>query len=425
MRILFLHNNFPAQFGFFGQYLMAQGWDVLFGTQRQGVSLPGVRVFNYKPHRTVTETIHPYAASYESAVLTGQAVARQCIKLRDQGLSPDIVVGHSGWGPGMFVRDVWPETKYIGYFEWYYRIDAPDISFLGGEPQDLDAQLRSRARNTPILVDLAACDAGICPTHFQRAQFPKDAQEKLTVLHDGVDTKYYAPASDPHGGTLTKIAPDAEEIITYVARGLEPYRGFPEFMKAMEIVLARRPAAHVVVVGEDRVVYGKKLPDGKSYKKRAQEECNLDWGRVHFSGLLPRDQYRAVLQASTVHAYLTIPFVLSWSMLEAMSTGCCIVASDVSPVREISSRATDALTLTKLAPVEIADTINSLLDAPEKRAQISANARALIQREYAAEKLYPVKEAFLKSCFDNAQSAHGNTDTFQFSNADIRDKFVL
>ncbi len=400
MRILFLHDNFPAQFGAFGQHLAKSGWDVLFGTQRKGAKLPGVNTFTYEPHRAVTEKIHPYAAGYERAVLTGQAVARACLSLKKNGYAPDIIMAHSGWGPGMFVKDIWPDAKYVGYFEWFYRGDAPDVAFLEGEPMEINAQLRARARNAALLADLAACDAGICPTGFQKAQFPACFHDKLTVRHDGIDTDYYAPAP---GAQLELPGVDlsgAKELVTYVARGMEPYRGFPEFMKALEPILKDRPSAHAVIVGEDRVAYGRKLPEGDSYKKRTLRECDLDWGRVHFTGLLPRNQYRAVLQASTVHSYLTIPFVLSWSMMEAMSAGCAIVASDVAPVRELSDQATGALRLTPLKADEIARSIVDLLRSPETRRRQGQVARAVIENHYAAKALYEEKIAFLTSLLD-------------------------
>ena len=397
MRILFLHDNFPAQFGAFGVYLAQNGWEAWFGTQREGAALPGVRAFNYKPHRKVTEDIHPYAASFERAVLNGQAVARAGLELKRKGFSPDIVMAHSGWGPGLFVKDVWPDAKYVGYFEWYYRSDAPDIAYFSSSSQEVtDSQLRARARNGAILMDLAACDAALCPTAFQKEQFPACFEDKLTVMHDGVDTDYYAPDAHVRAALPDIGAGYGDEVITYVARGMEPYRGFPGFMKALEITLRERPEARAVIVGEDRVAYGSQLEKGDSYKKRALESCNMDWARVHFTGLLPRAQYRQVLLASSVHVYLTVPFVLSWSMLEAMSAGCAVVASDVAPVREIAEKDPHALRLTGLEPERIAKTIISLLESEERRRRHGAAARALIRRDYGAQAIYAEKQRFLE-----------------------------
>lgn len=396
MRILFLHDNFPAQFGVFGQYLSSQGWDVVFGTQRKGSALKGLSVFNYAPHRQVTEKIHPYAGGFEKSVLNGQGLARTALKLKEKGYKPDIVMAHSGWGPGLFVKDVWPEAKYVGYFEWYYNRDAPDIEFLGRDDRVVDDDLRSRTRNASILVDLVSCDAALCPTQFQKSQFPSCFDSLITVMHDGIDTDTYQPVT---GAKLQLPGLDlggAQEIVTYVARGMEPYRGFPEFMSALEIVLAERPKTHVVIVGEDRVAYGKQLPKDESYKKRAMAGNRLDWSRVHFTGLLPRNQYLQVLQASSVHAYLTIPFVLSWSMMEAMSAGCAIVSSDVAPVRELYDQAPGALRLVDMQDREAtARGIIKTLEDRDGAKAMGAAARALIVEKYAAADIFKRKAEWL------------------------------
>jgi len=396
MRILFLHDNFPAQFGFFGQYLASRGWDVTFGTQRQGSRLEGLKVFNYKPHRSVTEQVHPYAANFEKAVLTGQAVARAAVELKKRDYKPEIVMAHSGWGSGMFVKELWPEAKFVGYFEWYYRVDAPDISYMSDEPRDLDAVLRGRSRNAALLTDLAHCDAGLCPTGFQKDQFPACFHDKLKVMHDGVDTDYYAPAEGARLRLPDLDLSHVDEIITYVARGMEPYRGFPEFMAALDLVLKERPEAHAVIVGQDRVAYGKKLPEGDSYKKRALETLDLDLERVHFTGLLSRPRYRSVLQASSVHTYLTVPFVLSWSMLEAMSAGCAIVGSDVAPMREIADKAPSCMRLVDMRDRRaLADAIIETLANRNAAAAMRQAARELMATSYAARDLYAAKAEWL------------------------------
>lgn len=397
MRILFLHDNFPAQFGVWGQYLAEKGWDIWYGTQRKGVKVAGLSVFNYELHRSLTKNIHPYAASYERAILTGQGFARTGIKLKEDGFKPDIVVAHSGWGPGMFVKDIWPEAKYVGYFEWYYNSTAPDTEFLEPNNRPLDEILRARARNASITTDLVSCDAGICPTQFQKNQFPKLFDDKIAVLHDGIDTEMYQPLP----GARLKL-PDldlthVDELVTYVARGMEPYRGFPEFMSALEILLNKRPNAHAVIVGEDRVAYGKKLPGNDSYKKRMRETLELDWDRVHFTGLLPRPQYLEVLQASSVHTYLTIPFVLSWSMMESMSAGCSIVASDVDPVREIGDQGTDVLSLVDMKDATaVANAIINLLEDQDRAKAMGQAARNVITSNYAARDLFKRKAQWLE-----------------------------
>ena len=401
MQILFLHNNFPAQFGTLGQYLARKGWDVWFGTQRKNSQLPGISVFNYEPHRKVTEKIHPYAANFENAVLNAQAVARSAIKLKDaKKLNPDVIVAHSGWGPGLFAKDVWPESKYVGYFEWYYSANAPDVEFLSDDKRELDDQLRGHMRNAAILLDLEQSEFGLCPTEFQASQFSDESRKKLKVLHDGIDIQTYVKGDSQTYDIGGKTYAKNDEIITYVARGMEPYRGFPEFMRAIDIVLRERKECKVIVVGEDRVAYGKKLAKGDSYKKRALEELSLDLDRVHFTGLIPRNEYLKVLQVSTVHTYLTIPFVLSWSLMESMSAQCTIVASDTAPVREVINDDVEGVLTDSRNPRAIAEKIIEILSDPERRTRLGVAARKRIVEKYAADEIMAEKDRLFRSLID-------------------------
>lgn len=397
MRILFLHDNFPAQFGPIGNYLAGKGWEVAFGTRRAGSASPHFKVFNYKPHREITKGVHPYAATFEKAAITGQAAARACLALKASGFTPDVMMAHSGWGPGMYLKDVFPDARYIGYFEWYYQPVGPDVAFMKGEEkQSEDQLLRTRGRNAPILVDLAACDFGLVPTEYQKSQFPAGIADRLKVLHDGVDTETYAPKA---GARLVLPGLDlshADEIVTYVARGMEPYRGFPEFMAAAAEVMRRRPNAHVVVVGEDRVAYGRKLAEGDSWKKRMLAQHSFDEARLHFTGLIPRDQYLNVLQASSVHVYLTVPFVLSWSMMEAMSAGCLVLGSDTDPVKELIEDGRNGLLVDFYNVQQIARAIVRALETPERFAALRAAARETIVQRYSAEEIYARKERMFR-----------------------------
>lgn len=393
MRILFVHDNFPAQFGPIGEYLAKKGWEVAFGTQRAGATSPHLKTFNYKPHREITKGVHPYAASFEKAAINGQATARACLALKAKGFTPDVMMAHSGWGPGMYLKDVWPDARYLGYFEWYYQPVGPDVAFMKGEEkQSEDQLLRTRGRNATILTDLAACEFGLIPTEYQKSQFPLTTADKLKVLHDGVDVETYAPSP---GAKLVLPGLDlshASEIVTYVARGMEPYRGFPEFMAAAAEVQRRRPQAHIVVVGEDRVAYGRKLPEGESWKKRMLAQHRFDESRLHFTGLIPRDRYLKVLQTSSVHVYLTVPFVLSWSMMEAMSAGCLVLGSDTEPVRELIEDGENGLLADFYNVQQIARAIVRVLEDPAKYAPLRAAARRTIVEKYSAEDIYAQKE---------------------------------
>lgn len=392
MRILFLHPNFPAQFR---HLAVALGKDsnnqVIFGTARKEGSLPGVYKAVYAASREAHPQTHHYIRPLESAVLQGQAIYRLGNQLKAQGFIPDVVYGHSGWGPTLFIKDIFPNAKLLCYFEWFYHAHGSDADFDPADPLDADAEARIRIKNAPILIDLYSCDRGLSPTYWQRQQFPPEFQNKIKVHHDGVDTQFFQP--QPGAKLfLPRINLDLREvpeIITYVARGMEPYRGFPQLIETVALLQKKRPQCHVVIVGENRVAYGKSLPDGKTYKDLMLEKVPLDLNRVHFTGLLPYPEYLQVLQASSVHLYLTRPFVLSWSMLEALSTGCLVVASNTAPVTEMIQDGVNGLLVDFFSPLEICDRIEEALENPAKMAQIRTQARETILERYDLAQLLP------------------------------------
>ena len=395
MRVLFLHNNFPAQFGILAHYMRGQGHDVTYGTSWEGTPPDWLRMVRYRPHREIGKTQHHYLAFVERAVLNGQALARVGLKMKAGGYSPDLVVAHSGWGPGLYVRDVWPEASYVGYFEWYYRSKGADAGFLDKVAED--DELRIRTRNAAILLELAACHWGIVPTEFQAAQFPQVLRRKLTVQHDGVDTDYFTPRPRRRLKLPNLDLSHVDELVTYVARGMEPYRGFPQAMAAFAEVQRRRPRAHIVVVGEDRVAYGRALPDGDTFQKKAMRELDIVPDRIHFTGRLPRILYREVLRASSAHVYLTVPFVLSWSMIEAMSAGCVVVASDTDPVREVVRDSENGLLFDFFDTGALAGRICDVLAGPDDFAGVREDARRTAVERYAASKLVPLRARLLEA----------------------------
>ncbi len=392
MKILFLHSNFPAQFRHLAVALAHDpAHQVVFGTARHEGQIPGVQKVIYTQLRKPHKETHHYLKPFENAVLQGQAVYRLLDKLKADGFVPDIVYGHSGWGPTLFIKDIFPQAKLLCYFEWYYNADGADVGFDPGEPVTPDDKLRIRVKNAPILTDLCSCDAGLCPTNWQAQQFPKEFMGKINILHDGIDTNYFCPRQGEklflHAVGLDLSG--AKEIVTYVSRGLEPYRGFPQFMEAVSLLQKKRKACHVVVVGEDRVAYGRRLPDGKTFQQLMMETLDLDLSRVHFTGRLPYSQYLQVLRASSVHIYLTRPFVLSWSMLEAMSTGCVIVASNTPPVTEVIQDRVNGILVDFFSPEEIAGRVADALDNPDQMLTLRTSARKTILEKYDLATLLP------------------------------------
>ena len=392
MNILFLHPNFPAQFRHLASAL---GKDprhtVVFGTTRQEGQIPGVHKVLYTPTRTAGAETHPYVRPLENAALVGQASYRMADQLKAQGFYPDVILGHSGWGPTLFMKDLFPKAQLNCYFEWFYHAHGSDADFDPADPLTLDGALSIRLKNAPILTDLYSCDRGLSPTHFQKQQFPTEFQPKIDVLHDGIDTEFFKP--NPGAKlVLPRIGldlSDVPEIITYVARGMEPYRGFPQFMEAAALLQAKRPSCHIVVVGEDQVAYGRRRHDGKTYKEWMLETTPLDLSRIHFTGGLPYAEYLQVLQASSVHVYLTRPFVLSWSLMEALSVGCAVVGSNTASVQEVIQDGINGLLTDFFSPHDIAEQVEAVLNSPQFGQILRSNARKTILKHYDLAQLLP------------------------------------
>lgn len=398
MKFLFSHRSFPAQF----KHIIAElaknpDNEIVFLTSvDNSVEISGVKKIVYKLKRKVPKNCHRYLRLYEEAIIHGQAAAEAAIKLKLMGFTPDVIYSHS-WGNSLFLKDVFQKTPQVCYCEWYYNAEGADIDFDGKKINE-DMKALTRAKNAPLLIDLVNCDLGICPTNWQKAQFPKEFQDKLRVLHDGIDTNYFVPDSS----VVFKI-PNSEielsakdEVLTYATRGMEPYRGFPQFMEAVETLLQERPNLHVVIAGEDRVCYGAKLLKG-SYKELMLNKLNLDMTRVHFTGHLPYEEYRKLLQISSVHAYFTYPFVLSWSLLEAMSCGCCVVASDTMPVKEMIKNNENGLLFDFYSKADFVKKVIFALNEKNKTTVIRQNARTFILDNYNLESILVKQIGLLKS----------------------------
>jgi len=339
LKVLIVHQNCPGQFKHLAPALALRGDEVVFVTQKGKPSLPGVKKIEYAPHRQVTPKIHPYLAGSEAAVLNGQAVARIGFQLRDKGFRPDVMIGNPGWGETLFLKDVWPDVPLISLSEFYYNGRGADVGFDPEFDGGVDAPLRARTRAGVHLLAIEAADFAYAPTRWQRDQFPEVYRSKMRIIHDGIDCEALKPDPEarftlPSGQTLGR----ADEVLTYVARNLEPYRGFHKFMRALPQVLNARAEARVVIVGGDDVSYGSPAPDGQSWRTHLLKEVGPLSDRVHFLDRLPYDAYTKLIQVSSVHAYLTYPFVLSWSMLEVMAVGGFVVGSSTPPVEEVIGR---------------------------------------------------------------------------------------
>lgn len=389
MRILFVHNNFPGQYARIVRHLKGRrDIDMLAGSLASNKQPALIKGIGYTPHREARKDIHPALRYTETSVIRGQAAYTAFMPIKAKGWNPDIILAHSGFGDGIFLRDLWPQAKYMPYFEWYYHTYGSDSSFLDSEaPKNPDVELKIRMKNTAILHDLAAMDWGQCPTGFQKSQFPSQFQDRISVLHDGVDTDYFSPDAEATFSVGDLVFRKGDPVITYIARGMEPYRGFPQFMEAVAILQKSRPEAHIVIIGEDRVAYGAKRPDGKTYKEWALENLSLDESRLHFLGRQPLRTLRDVLRVSAAHVYLTVPFVLSWSMMEAMSAGALIVGSDTDPVREIITDGENGLLVPFFEPEALAGRLADVLTDQARYAPLRERARALMLERYDMKNL--------------------------------------
>jgi glycosyltransferase involved in cell wall biosynthesis len=340
VKVLFIHQNFPGQFLHLAPELARRGHDCLALTDLKNTRASAIPVLRYKHEpASVDPAATRLGRNYTVMSDRGVSVARAARQLRDErGYTPDVIFGHSGWGETLFLKEIWPSAKLIVYAEFYYKGTGADVGFDPEfSPPSFDQVLIAQGRTTHLGQAMLHADAGVSPTEWQASTYPAPLRRMLSVIHDGVDTVALAP--DP---AARFALPDGrrlavgDEVLTFVNRNLEPYRGYHIFMRALPKVLRARPQAQVVIVGGDEVSYGAAPKGEKGWKERILSEVRdqLDLSRVHFMGKVPYADFRALLHVSRVHAYLTYPFVLSWSMIEAMAAGCHIVASDTAPVAE-------------------------------------------------------------------------------------------
>lgn len=391
MRYLFIHQNFPGQFRHVAKALADDPAHEVIGIgearniKGRPVLHPRIRVLGYQPHGHSHKETHHYLREYEGHIRRGQTIVRLLLKLhKEEGFQPDVVVAHSGWGEGLFLKDVFPRAKHIQYFEYYYQSVGGDIGFDPEFPSALDDRLRVRIKNSTQMQSLVACDLGLSPTQWQKSLYPIELQSKIEVIHDGIDTEVVKPDSGAWVEINGQRFKAGDEIVTYVARNLEPYRGFHTFIRSLPELQALRPNAKIIIVGGNDVSYGKRLPEKQTYRKRycAEVQGQVDWSKVFFVGKLSYPNYLKVLQVSAVHVYLTYPFVLSWSMLEAMAAGCLLVASDTTPVREVIEDGKNGLLVNFFDHKQLAVKIAEILVDLNKLMHLRANARKTIVEQY-------------------------------------------
>ncbi len=377
--ILLIHQNFPGQFKHLYPEL-AKRHTVIGLTINPYKPTAPIQLVRYKPQRGTTQGVHPWVADLETKVIRGEAAWKVMQKLKDAGINPDLVLAHPGWGESLFVKEVWPQTKLAIYCEFYYHLHGADVNFDPEFSTDDPGQgPRMRMKNVNMRLNMDIADAALAPTQWQASVYPADFRQRITVIHDGVDTTDIQPKTDVSLtlGRAGRITRD-DEIITFVNRNIEPMRGCHIFIRSLPTLMKLRPRARILIIGGDDVSYGAKPPDGKTWKQIFLDEVRdqIDMDRIHFVGSVPRDVFTQVLQVSTVHVYLTYPFVLSWSLIEAMSAGCAIVASDTAPLREAIRHNHNGVLTDFFNPQALAQAVSDLAADPQRRAQLGAAARA-------------------------------------------------
>ena len=338
MKTLFVHQNFPGQFKHLAPALARSGHDVRALAAPKARGLSGVEMHTAFPRCTTGQDGHPWSRDFDTKIIRGEAAYRAALAMRESGFSPDVIVAHPGWGESLFLKQVWPHARLGIYCEWHY--NPAQLTFDPEFPvqESEDAACRMMSRNVSNYIHFRFADAGISPTQWQASTFPSDIRQRIEVIHDGVDTDIVRPA----GRVRLRIGKDLEvatgdEIVTFINRNLEPSRGYHVFMRSLPELLRRRPKARVLIIGGNDVSYGAKPEAGTSWRTTFYNEVRseIDTSRVHFFGRIPYKSFVALMQITRVHVYLTYPFVLSWSLLEAMSAGAAVVASDTPPLREV------------------------------------------------------------------------------------------
>ncbi len=388
MNILFIHRNFPGQFRHLVSHFASSAdntvvsicqsrapgiWDQQFATVYKSV---------YEPHSKTIKNCHSCLTRVENNVSNGQGVARCLFDLGNKGFKPDLVFAHIGWGEALYFKDVFPDVPLIGHCGSCYHGDEADVGFDPESSTTVDERMRIRTWNMAQLVSLAAIDAGVSPTRWQRDLYPPEFQQKIRVIHEGINTETVKPNKDQrltllNGTTLTKDM----EVVTYAAQGLGPHRGFHVFVKAAEELCRRRPRCHIVITSGEKTRYNKEL-NGPSYCEKLLKEAAIDHDRVHFMGIVPYEIHLRILRVSSAHIYLTSPFVLSRSMMEAMAVQCVIIGSATPPVEEVIEDGRNGLLCNFFSSQQIADRVDQVLDHPLRMRHLGEEARRNIIEHY-------------------------------------------
>jgi glycosyltransferase involved in cell wall biosynthesis len=387
MRLLFVHQNFPGQYRHLAAHFARkrEHFVVAIGEAPGPTAgeIGAIRCLRYPAPKLPPAAVHPYVRGTEIAARRAEQVRDAAAGLKREGFVPDVICAHPGWGEALLLKDTFPVSPLLGFFEFFFRIGA-DAEFDPTFPARAVDAHRISAKNSVILQSFELCEWGVTPTHWQLAQFPERCRDRISVIFDGVDTNALIPNSQIRVHLKQLQLTRANDVITFVNRNLEPYRGFHVFMRCLPRLLRERPQAHVLIVGGDEVGYGPTPQTGETWRDVLLAEVGsaLDPSRVHFLGPVSYGEFIALLQLSSVHVYLTYPFVLSWSMIEAMSCGCAVVGSATPPVQEVIEDGENGLLVDFFDSDGIVDAVGRVLDHPDRMQAMRAAARRTAVERY-------------------------------------------
>lgn len=390
MHVLFVHQNFPAQFGHVAGHLIKRhGYRCTFVNEKRSGNVGGIGCLQYSVTGGATLQNHYCTRTFENSTRHAFGVY-EALKAHPE-IQPDLIVGHSGFGSTLFLKELYPNTPIINYFEYFYRTRQSDMDFRKDFPTSPIDALRARARNAMVLLDLENCKAGYSPTKFQKSLFPPEFQNKIRQIFDGVDTTLWRPMPGIPRVVNGFAIPEGKKVITYATRGMESMRGFDIFMKAAKKICDRRDDVIFLIAGQDRVCYGgdSKFTGGKSFKEWVFSQDQYDESRFVFLGLIPPLELAKLFNLTDVHFYLTVPFVLSWSLLDAMACGATILASDTEPVREMIRHGENGILSDFFDVDAFAEYAVQLLDRRDEYRVLGNNATRDINEQYSIDLCLP------------------------------------
>ena len=407
MHILFAHKNYPAQFGHIARHLIDHhDCTCTFVSEKPPARQRGLERLQYKYPSGATEKTHLFSRTFENQIWHSHALFNVLESRPD--IQPDLIVGHSGFVSTLYLRELY-DCPIINYFEFFYHTKDSDLDFRRDLPAyGAEELLRARTRNAIFLLDLQNCDRGYSPTHFQRDQLPQEYRAKVEAIFDGIDTNLWKPVENPKRTFAGWTLPEDKKIVTYVSRGMEAMRGFDIFMKIANRICKQRDDVIFVVVGEDRIAYGgdKRFTGGMTFKQWVLSEDEYDLERILFLGRIPPVDLVQLFSVTDLHFYLTAPFVLSWSMMDALACGALVMGSDTPPVKEMIKHGENGLLFDFFDIDAAVAQANEVLDQPEQFQPQRDAAVELIRENYSMEVCLPKMLALYQQAAEQHQASH-------------------